>query len=81
MKSSSFSSWPKLGLGFLLLGTLTARAHYCILGQRYGWVPEPEQLKAREDNERQQVEKRSITDWEVRHAVLNDCRKRLDALS
>ena len=23
----------------------------CILGQRYGWVPGPEQLRAREDNQ------------------------------
>ena len=36
----------------------------CILGQRYGWVPEPEQLKARKDIQRQQVEKRSINDME-----------------
>ena len=43
----------------------------CILGQRYGWVPEPEQLKSKEDGHRQQVEKRSITDMEIRHAVLN----------
>src|SRR5271157_2434523 len=48
----------------------------CILGQRYGWVPEPEQLKAREDSQRQQVEKRSITDMEVRHAVLDTKLKR-----
>jgi len=48
----------------------------CILGQRYGWVPEPEQLKDNEDIQRQQVEKRSITDLEVRHAVLNTKLKR-----
>jgi hypothetical protein len=42
----------------------------CILGQRYGWVPEPEQLKDMDDRQRQQVEERSITDMEVRHAVL-----------
>lgn len=48
----------------------------CILGQRYGWTPEPEQLKAREDRQRQQVEKHSITDMEVRHAVLNSRLKR-----
>lgn len=48
----------------------------CILGQRYGWVPEPEQLKATEDRRRQQVEPRSITDLEVRHAVLNTTLKR-----
>ena len=43
----------------------------CILGQRYGWVPEPEQLKDWEDSQRQQVEQRSITDMEVRYAVLS----------
>lgn len=43
----------------------------CILGQRYGWVPRPEQLKALDDRQRQQAEERSITDMEVRHAVLN----------
>jgi len=48
----------------------------CILGQRYGWVPEPEQLKAMEDSQRQQEERRSITDMEVRHAVLNSKLKR-----
>jgi nephrocystin-3 len=48
----------------------------CILGQRYGWVPKPEQLKAKEDSQRQQVEQRSITDMEVRHAVLNNTLKR-----
>ena len=42
----------------------------CMLGQRYGWVPEPEQLKAEEDRQRQQEERRSITDMEIRHAVL-----------
>lgn len=48
----------------------------CILGQRYGWVPEPEQLKIREDRQRQQAEPRSITDMEVRHAVLDTKLKR-----
>lgn len=48
----------------------------CILGQRYGWEPEPEQLKDLDDRQRQQAKKRSITDMEVRHAVLNDRRKR-----
>ena len=47
----------------------------CILGQRYAWVPESELLKEREDSQRQQVEKRSITDMEVRHAALNTKRK------
>lgn len=44
--------------------------------QRYGWLPEPEQLKVREDNQRQRLEKRSITHMEVRHAVLNTKLKR-----
>jgi WD40 repeat protein len=48
----------------------------CILGQRYGWEPEPEQLKDPADRQRQQDHRRSITDLEVRHAVLNDGRKR-----
>jgi len=48
----------------------------CILGQRYGWVPRPEELKAREDRRRQQAEQRSITDMEVHHAVLNTMLKR-----
>ena len=48
----------------------------CILGQRYGWVPEPEELKSAEDRQRQQREQRSITDMEVRHAVLNTGLKR-----
>ena len=39
-------------------------------------MPEPEQLKAREDRQRQQAEQRSITDMEVRRAVLNTKRKR-----
>lgn len=48
----------------------------CIPGQRYGSVPEPERLKAREDLQRQQMEQRSMTDMEVRHAVLNTKLKR-----
>jgi len=48
----------------------------CILGQRYGWEPEPEQLKDPANRQRQQAQRRSITDMEVRHAVLNDRRKR-----
>src|ERR1017187_5467116 len=48
----------------------------CMLGQRYGWEPEPEQLKAEEDRERQRENRRSITDMEVRHAVLNTKLKR-----
>lgn len=46
------------------------------IGRRYGWVPEPEQLKAREDRQRQQVEQRSITDMEAHHAVPNTKLKR-----
>jgi hypothetical protein len=48
----------------------------CMLGQRYGWVPEPGQLKAAEDRQRQQEERRSITDMEIRHAVLTTRLKR-----
>ena len=38
----------------------------CILGQRYGWVPKPEQLKAREDRQR-----RSITELEILRSACN----------
>src|SRR5476651_1407183 len=48
----------------------------CILGQRYGWVPEPFQLKDPDDRQRQLAEERSITDMEVRHAVINSKLKR-----
>ena len=48
----------------------------CILGQRYGWVPKVEDFKSDVDKARQAAEPRSITDLEVRHAVLNDRRKR-----
>ena len=54
----------------------------CILGQRYGWVPEPGEMMKAEGRrmklncQRQQVKQRSITDLEVRHAVLNTKRKR-----
>ena len=48
----------------------------CILGQRYGWVPKVEDFKSAEEKARQASEPRSITDLEVRHAVLNDRRKR-----
>ena len=48
----------------------------CILGQRYGWVPEPGQFREPADRERQEQEPRSITDLEVRHAVLDSRRKR-----
>jgi Domain of unknown function (DUF4062) len=40
----------------------------CILGQRYGWVPEPHQFREPADRQRQSQEPRSITDLEVRHA-------------
>jgi hypothetical protein len=48
----------------------------CILGQRYGWVPEPRHFRETADRQRQQQDPRSITDLEVRHAVLNTRRKR-----
>jgi hypothetical protein len=34
----------------------------CILGQRYGWVPEPRHFRDPADRQRQQREPRSITD-------------------
>src|SRR5512135_1620812 len=43
----------------------------CILGQRYGWVPEREDFKAESDRARQAAVARSITDLEVRYAVLD----------
>jgi len=43
----------------------------CILGQRYGHVPKPDELKDKEDSQRQQLERRSITEMELRHAVLD----------
>ena len=48
----------------------------CILGQRYGWVPESRHFRDTTDRQRQQQEPRSITDLEVRHAVLDQRRKR-----
>ena len=48
----------------------------CLLGQRYGWEPEPEQLKDPEDRARQLEQKRSITDMEVHHALENDVHSR-----
>ncbi len=47
----------------------------CILGQRYGWVPKMEDFKDKADRARQASAPRSITDLEVRHAVLKDRRK------
>jgi len=48
----------------------------CILGQRYGWVPEPQHFRDTTDRQQQEREPRSITDLEVRHAVLDTRRKR-----
>ena len=48
----------------------------CILGQRYGWVPEPRHFRDTAGRQRHQQEPRSITDLEVRHAVLDTRRKR-----
>jgi len=48
----------------------------CLLGQRYGWVPPPENLKRVEDQQRQARDPRSVTDMEVRHGVLNSRLKR-----
>lgn len=45
-----------------------------ILGQRYGWVREPQQFRGDVDGQRQEQEARSITDLEVRHAVLDNRR-------
>jgi hypothetical protein len=47
-----------------------------LLGERYGWAPEPRQLKARGDSQRQQSEKRSTTDVEMLHGVLKDRRSK-----
>jgi len=48
----------------------------CILGQRYGWVPKVEDFKGNKDKERQASDARSITDLEIRHAVLDTKLKR-----
>ncbi len=48
----------------------------CILGQRYGHRPQPRELRDPAEQARQQAQQRSITELEVRHAVLNDRRKR-----
>ena len=47
-----------------------------LVGERYGWAPEPRQLKARGDSQRQQSEKRSTTDVEMLHGVLKDRRSK-----
>jgi hypothetical protein len=41
----------------------------CILGQRYGWLPEAEHFKDEADRIRQASASRSITDLVVRHSV------------
>ena len=48
----------------------------CMLGQRYGWVPEPEELRDAGEALLQERESRSVTDMEVRYAVLQTRRKR-----
>jgi hypothetical protein len=51
---------------------VTPRPNFVALpGDRRDWVAEPEQLRAREHSQRQQVKWRSITEGEVRHAVFN----------
>lgn len=41
----------------------------CMLGQRYGWVPRPHEIKDEED--RRLWAGRSVTDMEIHHAVLS----------
>ncbi|MDQ0290553.1 DUF4062 domain-containing protein [Oligosphaera ethanolica] len=41
----------------------------CMLGQRYGWVPQPHEIRDGED--RKLWGGRSVTDMEIRHAVLS----------
>lgn len=48
----------------------------CMLGQRYGYRPAPHDLRDAAEQARQRAQRRSITDLEVRHAVLNERRKR-----
>ncbi|MBL9154665.1 MAG: DUF4062 domain-containing protein [Verrucomicrobiales bacterium] len=48
----------------------------CLLGQRYGWEPEPHQLKDETDQQAQAADRRSITDMEVHHALENDAHSR-----
>ncbi len=48
----------------------------CMLGQRYGWVPGINDFRDETDRARQAAKARSITDLEVRHAVLDGRRKR-----
>jgi WD40 repeat protein len=48
----------------------------CMLGQRYGWVPEPHELIDETDQEAQTAERRSITDMEVRRALEHEAHSR-----
>lgn len=48
----------------------------CLLGQRYGWEPEPHQLKDDADRQAQATNRRSITDMEVRHALEHEAHTR-----
>ena len=48
----------------------------CILGQRYGWVPEPRHFRDDADRQRQQWEPASITDLEACHDAHDHRRKR-----
>lgn len=41
----------------------------CMLGQRYGWVPKPHEIK--DDDDRKLWAGQSVTDMEIRHAVLS----------
>jgi hypothetical protein len=45
-----------------------------VLGQRYGWVPEPSEIK--EEDDRARYAGCSITEMEIRHAVLDGALKR-----
>jgi hypothetical protein len=47
----------------------------CVLGGRYGWVPEPRHFRDAADRQRQQLDPRSITDLEVCYAVLDQRRR------
>jgi len=48
----------------------------CILGQRYGSVPDIKDFKSNEDKIRQALAPRSITDLEVRYTLIDEERKR-----
>jgi hypothetical protein len=47
----------------------------CILGRRYGWILKVKDFKSDEGKVGQGSDPRSITDLEVRHAVLADRKK------